>query len=149
VPELLHKCPAVEHAQIVHRRLLTMSSLIERATGKTLGRLPVLQVDRGHHRLSPEFRQHSPLLQERARHCHHHLISPLHHPVLLWGVRHQEVLCDPLVSIVGGELGRRELPTIVGPQHPELVAALLLYHLLNVSDGVVASDLAARSATHI
>jgi hypothetical protein len=87
-----------------------MPNLIGRATGETLGREPVLQVDRNHHCLSTEFRRHPPLLPERACHCNHRLIPLLHHPVLLQGVRHREVSHDTLVGAVGNEFSRREHP---------------------------------------
>jgi hypothetical protein len=134
MPKLLHDCSAAEHAQVAHLWLSTMLDLIGRATDKNLGQKSVLQVDCGHHRLSPTFHRHSPLLQERTHHCHHRLILPLHHPVLLWGVWCREVPHDSLVSAVGGELGGRDLPTVISPLGPELEAALL-YHHLNASDG--------------
>jgi hypothetical protein len=87
VAELLHERPAPEHTQVLHRRLPSMPSLIGCATGETLRQEPVLQVDRGDHGLPTEIRWHPPLLQERPHHRHHRLISPLHHPVLLWSVQ--------------------------------------------------------------
>jgi hypothetical protein len=42
VAELLHERPAAEHAQVVHRRLPSMPSLIGCATGETLRQEPVL-----------------------------------------------------------------------------------------------------------
>jgi hypothetical protein len=42
VAELLHKRSAAEHAQMVHYRLPSMSSLIRCATGETLRWEPVL-----------------------------------------------------------------------------------------------------------
>jgi hypothetical protein len=56
VAELLHERLAAEHAQVVHRWLPSMSSLIGCATGETLRQELVLQVDHDDHGLPPEFR---------------------------------------------------------------------------------------------
>jgi hypothetical protein len=56
------------------------------------------------------------------------------------------VSSDPLIGTVGGELGRRELPIIIDPKHPELAAALLR-HRLDVA--LAASDLAAWNTTNM
>jgi hypothetical protein len=42
VAELLHKCLAAEHTQMVHYRLSSMPSLIRCATGETLHQESVL-----------------------------------------------------------------------------------------------------------
>jgi hypothetical protein len=113
--ELLHESPTAEHMQMVHHRLSPMPSLIGCATGEALHRKLVLQVNCGHHDFLPEFHRHPRLLQKHLRHSHHHLISPLHHVILLRDVRCREVSCDPLISTGGGELGHSEFPAIISP----------------------------------
>jgi hypothetical protein len=130
----VHK--VVERAEVPDRRYVPVLGLVWSLPLQAPGRRSVEQVHRGHHRFSPELRWHAPLLEQDTGDCHHSLILALNYAILLWRVWRGVVVLDPLICAVGDELHGGELIAVVGPQHLEFEAALLLYRNLYMLDGV-------------
>ena len=82
--QLLDEGEAAEDAQVADRRLAPVLGFIRCLAIERTGRRAVEQVYDGHHGLSPVDRRHTALFEERARRCHHRLITALDHAVLLW-----------------------------------------------------------------
>jgi hypothetical protein len=68
----------------------------------------VQDVDRCHHRLSPEDNRHSPLLEESSSHPHNWLVASLDDAILLRVVRREVLALNALIRAVRRELSRRE-----------------------------------------
>jgi hypothetical protein len=121
-----------------------MPSLIRCHPVECLGRRAIEDVDRCHHRLSPEDRRYSPLLEESPRHPHNRLVASLDDTVLLWAVWRGVVALNALIRAVRRELSHSEFTAVVGVQHAQLAAALRLRSDLHTHDGVRSLSLAAK-----
>jgi hypothetical protein len=90
------------------RRLVPMPSLIWCHPVECLGGRAIEDVDRCHHRLSPEDSRHSPLFEESPSHPHNRLVAPLDDVVLLQAVRRGVVALNAPIRTVRCELSRCE-----------------------------------------
>jgi hypothetical protein len=126
------------------RRLASMPSLVRCHPVESLGGRAVEDVNRCHHRLSPEDSRHSPLFEESLSHPHNRLVAPLDDAVLLWAVRCGVVALNALTRAVRRKLSRREFAAVVGAQHAQLAAALRLRSDLHTPDGVRSFSLATK-----
>jgi hypothetical protein len=104
----------------------------------------VEDVDRCHHRLSPEDNRHSPLFEESPSHPHNRLVASLDDVVLLRVVRRGVVALNALIRAVRRELSRREFAVVIDAQHAQLASALCLRNDLHTPDGVHSLSLATK-----
>jgi hypothetical protein len=74
VVQLLDVRKAAECAEVPDCRCAPMPGFIWSPPLQALGWLPVEQVHRSHHRFSPEFCRHAPLLEQGGGGCHHSLV---------------------------------------------------------------------------
>jgi hypothetical protein len=121
-----------------------MPSLIRCHPVECLSGRAVEDVDRCHHRLSPEDSRHPPLLEESLSHLHNRLVASLDDAVLLWAVWRGVEPLNALIRAVRHELCRREFTAVVGAQHTQLAVALRLRSDLHTLDGVRSLSLAAK-----
>jgi hypothetical protein len=121
-----------------------MPSLVRCHPIECLGGRAVEDVDRCHHRLSPEDSRHSPLFEESPSHPHNRLVATLDNVVLLRVVRCGVVALNALILAVRCKLSRCEFVTVVGVQHAQLAVALRLRSDLHTPDGVRNISLATK-----
>jgi hypothetical protein len=99
--------------EVAHRGLALVPGLVWHLAIEGLGGGAVEQVDDSHHRLTLVECRHPSLLEEGTGGGHDRLVVALDDAILLWGVRHGEVMMDPLVGAICHELGRSELTAVV------------------------------------
>jgi hypothetical protein len=127
------------------RQLAPMPSLIQCHPVECLGGRVVEDVDRCHHRLSPEDSRHSPLLEESLSHPHNRLVAPLDDVVLLQVVRRGVVALNALIRVVRRELSRALSVRSTHNLRPYSASATTCTRLM----AFAASPLLPRAITHM
>jgi hypothetical protein len=123
---------ASKRVEVVDRRILAVLSLEWSPAVEGARRCHVEDVDSCRHGLAPEVARKCLRFEHASCHCHHALVSPFHHPILLRGIQGGKLAIHSALSVVLAEL--HEFATTISVQHLQFLHDLDLDDDLEVSD---------------